>query len=120
RADRIPEYVSRAFHVATAGRPGPVVLALPEDVLAESVAVHDALPARGAQPHADEVQVRQARERLLAAERPLMIVGGGGWTEEASADLRLFAQAHDIPVVASFRCQDYLDNEDPLYAGDLG
>jgi acetolactate synthase-1/2/3 large subunit len=120
RADRIPEYISRAFHVATAGRPGPVVLALPEDVLAESVAVRDALPARGAQPRASEAEVRGACERLLAAERPLLVVGGGGWTAEASTDLRAFAQAHDVPVVASFRCQDYLDNDDPIYAGDLG
>src|SRR5947207_9744816 len=93
-ADLISEYISRAFHVATAGRPGPVVLALPEDVLSESVAVRDGLPARGAQPHADEGQVRQVRERLLAAERPLLVVGGGGWTAEASTDLRAFAQAH--------------------------
>jgi acetolactate synthase-1/2/3 large subunit len=120
RADRIPEYLGHAFHVATAGRPGPVVLALPEDVLAEMVAVRDGLPARGAQPRADEGQVRAARERLLAAERPLLVVGGGGWTAEASADLRAFAQAHQVPVVASFRCQDFLDNDDPLYAGDLG
>jgi len=82
--------------------------------------VRDALPARGAQPAADANQVRQARERLLAAERPLLVVGGGGWTAEASQDLRAFAQAHALPVVASFRCQDYLDNDDPCYAGDLG
>jgi acetolactate synthase-1/2/3 large subunit len=120
RAERIPEYLSHAFHVATAGRPGPVVLALPEDLLAEKVSVADGLPARGAQPLAAESQVRQARERLLAAERPLLVVGGGGWTEQASIDLRAFAEAHELPVVASFRCQDFLDNEHHLYAGDLG
>jgi acetolactate synthase-1/2/3 large subunit len=120
RALRIPEYLSHAFHLATAGRPGPVVLALPEDVLAEKVTVADGLPAHGAQPLATEGQVRQARERLLAAERPLVIVGGGGWSEQASLDLRAFAEAHDVPVVASFRCQDFLDNEHALYAGDLG
>jgi acetolactate synthase-1/2/3 large subunit len=120
RAERIPEYLSHAFHLATAGRPGPVVLALPEDVLADMVTVADGLPARGAQPLASEAQVRQVRERLLAAERPLLIVGGGGWTEQASIDLRAFAEAYDVPVVASFRCQDYLDNEHALYAGDLG
>src|SRR5256885_16247929 len=84
------------------------------------VAVRDGLPAHGAQPQAGEAPLRQARERLLAAERPLLVVGGGGWTEQASADLRLFAEVHDLPVAASFRCQDYLDNDHPLYAGDLG
>jgi acetolactate synthase-1/2/3 large subunit len=120
RAERIPEYVSHAFHLATAGRPGPVVLALPEDVLAETVAVRDALPFQIVQPAASAEAVADATARLRAAQRPLLIVGGGGWTAQASEDLRAFVEAHDLPSVASFRCQDYLDNAHPRYAGDLG
>jgi acetolactate synthase-1/2/3 large subunit len=120
RADRIPEYVSRAFHVATSGRPGPVVLSLPEDVLAEQVVVPDLRPYQPARPHAAAGDAARMRERLLRAERPLVVVGGGDWTAQASADLQRFAELHQVPVVASFRCQDFLDNEHPLYAGDLG
>ena len=120
RADRIPEYVSRAFQVATSGRPGPVVLALPEDVLAEKIAVSDARPYRSVAAVAGPDAVDQTRALLRAAQRPLLVVGGGGWTAQASDDLRAFAEAHTLPTVASFRCQDYLDNQHPLYVGDLG
>jgi acetolactate synthase-1/2/3 large subunit len=120
RADRIPEYVARAFQVATSGRPGPVVLALPEDILAEKVRVPDARPYQPVAAEASPAAVAQALDVLAAAKRPLMIVGGGGWTAQASDDLRAFAEAHDLPTVASFRCQDFLDNQHPLYAGDLG
>jgi acetolactate synthase-1/2/3 large subunit len=120
RADRIPEYLSRAFHVATAGRPGPVVLAVPEDVLGEMTSVADVPPAAVVQPEATAAAVASVRERLLTAERPLLIVGGGGFSAAASADVAAFAEAYDLPTVASFRCQDYLDNDHPLYAGDLG
>jgi acetolactate synthase-1/2/3 large subunit len=119
-AARIPEYLARAFTVATSGRPGPVVLSLPEDVLAEKVAVADARPYQPSAPAATVAQVEEMRALLRQASRPLAIVGGGGWSAAASEDLRAFAEAHDIPVVASFRCQDYLDNAHPLYAGDLG
>jgi acetolactate synthase-1/2/3 large subunit len=120
RADRIPEYLSRAFHLATTGRPGPVVLALPEDVLGESVSVADLAHAELVQPEATPAAAAAVRERLVAAERPLLIVGGGGFTAQAAADLAAFAGAYDLPTVASFRCQDYLDNDHPRYAGDLG
>ena len=120
RADRIPEYVSRAFQIATSGRPGPVVLALPEDILAEKVAVSDARPYQPIAPEASVNAVAQTLQLLRAAQRPLMIVGGGGWTAQASQDLQTFAEAHDLPCVASFRCQDFLDNQHPLYVGDLG
>jgi acetolactate synthase-1/2/3 large subunit len=119
-AARIPEYLARAFTVATSGRPGPVVLSLPEDVLSDKVAVKDALPYQPTAPLATASQVEHARGLLRAASRPLLVVGGGGWTTAASEDLGAFAEAHEIPVVASFRCQDYLDNAHPLYAGDLG
>jgi acetolactate synthase-1/2/3 large subunit len=120
RADRIPEYLARAFTVATSGRPGPVVLSLPEDVLSEKVAVKDARPYQPVAAQATSSQVEEMRALLRTASRPLLIVGGGTWDAAASADLRAFAEAHELPVVASFRCQDYLDNTHPLYAGDLG
>lgn len=120
RADRIPEYLARAFTVATSGRPGPVVLALPEDILSEKVIVPDARPGKAVAAEASVTAVESMRALLRRAERPLAIVGGGGFSAAATEDLRAFAEAHDIPVVASFRCQDYLDNQHPLYVGDLG
>jgi acetolactate synthase-1/2/3 large subunit len=120
RADRIPEYVSHAFHVAQTGRPGPVVLALPEDVLsgpAEGVPVPAATLPSG---RAAEADVLAVIDRLEAAVRPMVIVGGGGWSAQAARDLGHFAATMDLPVGASFRCQDYLDNRHPNYVGDVG
>src|SRR5258708_2291480 len=108
------------LHVATSGRPGPVVLSLPEDMLSATVTVADALPYRAVQPQASTAAVEAACARLRSAERPLLIVGGGGFDATAAEDLRAFAAAHDLPVVASFRRQEYLDNADPHYVGDLG
>jgi len=119
-AERMPEIVSRAFHTATAGRPGPVVVALPEDMLRDKV---EAIPARPWQPVETDVgqpELERLQALLAAAERPFVIVGGGGWTAEAAADLQAFAAAHKIPVGASFRCQDYFDNTNPFYAGHVG
>ncbi len=118
--ERIPEYVSQAFHVAASGRPGPVVLALPEDMLS---AACDARPAAAATPvhngpSADAVGAILAE--LSGAKRPFVIVGGGAWSAEASDALERFAAAWDLPVGASFRCQDYLDNRSPHYVGDVG
>ncbi|MEO0773412.1 MAG: thiamine pyrophosphate-binding protein [Pseudomonadota bacterium] len=121
RADRIPEYVSHAFHVAQSGRPGPVVLALPEDML--SGPVEGAVPAKPASlpsGAAADGDVRAVLDRIEAAARPFVIVGGGGWSAEASAALGQFAAAMDVPVGASFRCQDYLSNDHPCYVGDVG
>ena len=120
RADRIPEYISHAFHVAQSGRPGPVVLALPEDMLsgpAEGSAVGPASRASGLAAAAD---VTAVLERVAKAERPFVIVGGGGWSAEAAEALGQFAETMDVPVGASFRCQDYLSNDHPCYAGDVG
>ena len=118
--ERLPEYLSRAFHIAQSGRPGPVVLALPEDVLSAEAEVADAPAAQRVQPHASEPDVAAILERLDGAERPLVLVGGPGWTAEASRDLAAFAANHDLPVAASFRCQDYLDNRDERYVGYAG
>jgi acetolactate synthase I/II/III large subunit len=117
-AARVPELVARAFAVATSGRPGPVVLALPEDMLTDVVDVPDAAPHRplAATPPGDAAMARLA-ELLEGAERPLAIVGEGGWTPRTGLDVAAFCEAQRIPVAASFRCQDYVDNRSPAYAG---
>ncbi|RDD63607.1 thiamine pyrophosphate-binding protein [Ferruginivarius sediminum] len=117
---RIPEYVSRAFHTAMAGRPGPVVLALPEDVLTESTVVADVPACRPVRAYPGAGEMAELRERLSRAKRPFVLLGGGGWSQQAKADMEAFAQANDLPVGCSFRCQDYFDNAHGCYAGDVG
>jgi len=120
-AARIPEMVSRAFHTATSGRPGPVVLALPEDMLSEPVpAPALARPYHASAGAPDPLHMATLWDRLQQAQRPLVIVGGGGWSAEAKAELESFAADNRLPVAASFRCQDYFDNEHPCYAGHVG
>jgi acetolactate synthase-1/2/3 large subunit len=120
RADRVPEYVSHAFHLAMSGRNGPVVLALPEDVLGDTAAVPDTDPYKVVQAHPGAGDVETLRAMLAASERPFVIPGGSGWTEAACADLRRFAEANDVPVGCAFRFQDVFDNRHPNYAGDVG
>ena len=117
---RIPEYISRAWHTAISGRPGPVVLALPEDMLRERVDVADAPPAAPAiaRPGADDLD--RFRELLTKAARPFLLLGGGGWDARACADIQAFAQAWSLPVGTAFRRQDRFDNTHPLFAGDVG
>ncbi len=119
-ASRIPEYVSQAFHRAVNGRPGPVVLALPEDMLTDRVDVGDAGRYKPVQASPSAPQMRELRERLSAAKRPFMILGGGGWSADAVTDIRVFAEANNLPVGCAFRCQDLFDNAHPNYAGDVG
>jgi acetolactate synthase-1/2/3 large subunit len=118
-AERLPELVARAFAVATSGRPGPVVLALPEDVLFEETDASDGAPAHVARPAPGDDDLARLCELLARAERPLAIVGEGGWTPQTSRDVLAFCEAGRIPVAASFRCQDYVDNGSPVYAGHL-
>jgi acetolactate synthase-1/2/3 large subunit len=118
-AERIPEIIRRAYGVAMSGRPGPVVLALPEDVLAQQVSVADAKRFEVARPAAGAADVERVRERLARATRPLMIVGGGAWSAGAARAARAFAEASGIPLLCSFRCQDYVDSRSPCYAGHL-
>jgi acetolactate synthase-1/2/3 large subunit len=118
-ADDVAGAVATAFHTALSGRPGPVVLSLPEDVLAEESDAVDATPVPVAATAPGEEELRRLRELLGAALRPLVIVGEGGWSEAAGADLQAFAEANALPVAASFRCQDYVDNRSPAYCGHL-
>ncbi len=116
---RIPEYMARAFQVATSGRPGPVVLGLPEDMLAEVCDVEDAKPYVTAQASPDAAKLNAMHELLAKAERPLMIVGGGSWTDSGCRDIVAFAEANGIPAACSFRRQDVFDNASANYVGDL-
>jgi acetolactate synthase-1/2/3 large subunit len=120
RIDRIPEYISRAFHVAVSGRSGPVVLSLPEDMLSATADVLDALPANPARQMVCDEEVSEVIDRLKRAQRPFVIVGGSGWSAEAANNLGYFAAALGLPVGVSFRCQDYFDNRHPNYVGDVG
>jgi acetolactate synthase-1/2/3 large subunit len=119
-ARRVPELVTRAFHVAMSGRPGPVVLAMPEDMLRDEVDVADLgyVTRTAAHPGADELE--RLRTMLAESERPLVILGGSGWDQDACAAIARFAERNALPVVCSFRRQSLFDNRNPHYAGDLG
>jgi acetolactate synthase-1/2/3 large subunit len=117
---RIPELVARAFRVATSGRPGPVVLALPEDVLAEAADVPDASRYAPAQASVAPDELAAARKLLDGSERPLAIVGGQPWSAAAGEAVAAWCASSGIPVAASWRCQDYVDDESTCYAGHLG
>lgn len=119
-ADRIPEHLERAFFLALSGRPGPVVLSLPEDVLMETTDAPDEAPVvlEPSAPQAGDLAHLHAL--LAAAERPLVVVGEGGWTEATGRDVLAFCEANELPVACAFRCQDFVDNHSPSYAGVLG
>ncbi|MCA1971683.1 MAG: thiamine pyrophosphate-binding protein [Caenispirillum sp.] len=118
--DRVPEMISRAFHVACSGRPGPVVLALPEDMLVEEAEVAAAAPAVIAEPAATPATLAAVAERLKAAKSPVVIAGGSRWTADSRAALARFVEAWDLPVACSFRRQMLVDHLHPNYAGDVG
>lgn len=120
RADRIPEYLARAFQVATSGRQGPVVLALPEDMLVAQAAVADTRRYQPVQASPSQAQVDTLRTMLATAQRPLLLLGGSGWNDAACADIARFAEANHLPVACAFRYQDLLDNDHPHYIGDVG
>ena len=120
RVERIPEYVSHAFHASTAGRPGPVVLALPEDMLFSEAAVADVAKHHVVRAAPGSSQMAELKRVLEKANQPLVIVGGGGWNAEACAGLKAWAESTGLPVGTSFRCQDLFDNRSASYAGDVG
>ena len=117
---RIPEFVARAYAIAMAGRRGPVALVFPEDVLTELAETEDVPPLPLVEPGPTAEQMAELARLLAAAERPLAIAGGSGWSEAARADLVTFAEAFDLPVAAAFRRQDRMDNTHALYVGELG
>jgi acetolactate synthase I/II/III large subunit len=119
-ARRIPEYIARAFATAVNGRPGPVVLVLPEDMLTQAVDVAVMPRVAAVEAWSDPGSLRSLRDMLLKAERPLVIAGGGGWTPQSAQALQRFAENWQLPVANAFRFQDTFDNFHPLYAGDVG
>ena len=120
RVERIPEYVSRAFHTAVAGRPGPVVLALPEDTLFSDAAVADVPRHHVVRAAPAPADIEKLRRLLEDAQRPFVLVGGGGWSAEACRGLKKWIESNGLPVGTSFRCQDLFDNRSANYVGDVG
>ncbi len=119
-AKRLPEIIARAFQVALNGRPGPVVIALPEDMLRD-VTTAEPLPYLSAsEPGLSEDVLAAFMDALEGAERPLVLFGGGSWRTEGRVGLKSFLESHDIPALAAFRFQDLLDNHSPAYCGDAG
>jgi acetolactate synthase-1/2/3 large subunit len=119
-ADRLPEYVARAFHTAMQGRPGPVVLVLPEDMLTKLTAAPILPRVEPVRAWPDPAALLSLHGLLEAAERPLVIVGGSGWDANACEALQSFAEAWKLPVGCAFRFQDLFDNRHANYAGDVG
>lgn len=121
RVDRIPEVIARAWHLAVTGRPGPVVVALPEDVLTAMTSVAPLSgPAKQSEAAPTAEALAEAREILASAKRPVIFYGGCNWTDEGSAALQSFAEASDIPVLSVFRFQDQFDNHSPTFCGEAG
>ena len=119
RADRVPEMVSHAFHLAVSGRPGPVVLALPEDMQTATSTVADTARYQRVAAHPGAADMQKLREMMAQAERPFVMVGGGGWNKQACDDIQAFVQANALPAACTYRCQDLFDNRHPNYVGDV-
>jgi acetolactate synthase-1/2/3 large subunit len=118
-AERVPEIMARAFHTAVSGRPGPVVVSLPEDMLVE-LCHGQACKATSLEPTApSDATLAKVEALLSAAQRPLVVIGGSGWSQEASDQLAVFAKAWNLPVACAFRRQDALDNTNPQYVGHM-
>jgi len=120
RPDRVAEMMSHAFHLAVSGRPGPVALALPEDMLTAPAAPSTLRPYQRVAPAPSAQTMSDFRKLLQSGRKPLVMMGGGGWTAKACEDMLLFARANNLPLSTSFRCQDLIDNDDPNYAGHVG
>ena len=120
QVERIPEYISRAFHLAQSGRPGPVVLALPEDMLSSMATVADAKKAYPVEAAPTPEAMEELRDRLSKAKKPILIVGGPTWNKQAVEDVTAFVEANNLPVACAFRYQDRFNNTHPNYVGDIG
>ena len=119
QTDRLPEYIARAFSVAQSGRPGPVVLALPEDMLSDVADVPDRTDVVVPVPAVPADLVAAILEPIRLAARPLIVAGGPDWSDQAARDLQSWAERHGLPVAVSFRRQDHIDNRSRSYVGDL-
>ncbi|MEF3046524.1 thiamine pyrophosphate-dependent enzyme [Pseudotabrizicola sp. L79] len=121
RVERIPEILSRAWTMSLSGRPGPVVVALPEDMLSAACEAPSlAGPVRMAEPAPDAAALAEAMGILALSSKPLILLGGCNWTAAGKAAMQGFAEASNIPVVAAFRYQDMFDNHSPVYSGEAG
>ncbi len=119
-ADRIPEIIARAFTVAQSGRPGPVVIALPEDMLRSQTEAQPTPMVKLAEAAPTPDSIYELKKAFSRAEKPLLLIGGGGWSADGRADLQSFAERNHLPVASVFRFQDLLDNHSPSYIGDAG
>jgi acetolactate synthase-1/2/3 large subunit len=119
-ASHLPETVSRAYAIALGGRPGPVVVGLPEDVLSEPAQTADAPYIAAPRAEPSSPAMADIANALSAAEQPLVIVGGPLWSDAVRQGVQTFARAFDLPVAAAFRAQDYIDNRHPSYCGHIG
>jgi acetolactate synthase I/II/III large subunit len=120
RVQDIPAVLRQAFHIATSGRPGPVVIAIPEDILYQQAVVADLEPQPSVPAQASVVQLNALRAMLGRAVRPMVILGGSGWSPSTCDAMRHFIERFKLPVCTSFRRQDLFDNLHPQYAGSLG
>lgn len=118
-ADRVPELIARAYSVALSGRPGPVVIALPEDMLRDQTDVAPAPLVKIAKPAPDPAAIEIIKSRLQAAKRPLIIAGGSTWSQDGKRDLKTWSERHNIPVISGFRSQSLIDTSSPVFIGDL-
>ena len=119
-ATRMNEYVHRAFQVAISGRPGPVVLSLPEDMLGDYVVAQRPKASVQIEAHPGPSEMKRLKEMMSKAKKPIAIIGGGGWNQRSVDDFRIFAEKNYLPVACAFRRQDHFPNDHKLYAGDVG
>ena len=119
RPERVPEMISHAFHLAVSGRPGPVVLALPEDMQTATATVADTARYQRVAAHPGAADMNRLRDMLAQSKRPFVMLGGGGWNAKACEDIRAFIEINNLPTACAYRCQDLLDNRSPNYLGDI-
>ena len=120
QVERIPEYIAKAYNLAIAGRPGPIVLSVPENILRETADIPNILFTRHKEPAPEGNVAKSLQELFSESERPMILVGGSSWNEKASADLLFFATKYSIPVISGFRRQDVFDNNSAVFCGSLG